>query len=106
MDGVHSMGPGAIMFTLIEHFRLTGDMDWLKANAPRMRANAQWIYDSSGELLKLVGTGTVADITLPDGTRFHTAGRTDFLNPPIVFTIVPTNGGSGDIAALCAAFAP
>jgi len=70
------------------------------------RANAQWIYDSSGELLKLVGTGTVADITLPDGTRFHTAGRTDFLNPPIVFTIVPTNGGSGDIAALCAAFAP
>ena len=43
MDGVHAMGPGAIMFTLIEHFRLTGDLEWLKANAPRMKANAQWI---------------------------------------------------------------
>ena len=43
MDGVHAMGPGAIMFALIEHFRLTGDFDWLKANAPRLKANAQWI---------------------------------------------------------------
>ena len=43
MDGVHAMGPGAIMFTLTEHFRLTGDMDWLKASAPRMKANAEWI---------------------------------------------------------------
>ena len=36
MDGVHAMGPGAIMFTLMEHFRLTGDLDWLKAGASRM----------------------------------------------------------------------
>ncbi len=43
MDGVHCMGPGAIMFTLSEHFRLTGDLDWLKAHAPRMKANAEWI---------------------------------------------------------------
>jgi len=43
MDGVHSMGPGAIMFALSEHFLLTGDLDWLKAHAPRMKANAQWI---------------------------------------------------------------
>jgi hypothetical protein len=43
MDGVHSMGPGAMMFALIEHFRLTGDLDWLRANAPRMKANAEWI---------------------------------------------------------------
>ena len=43
MDGVHSMGPGAIMFALSEHFLLTGDRDWLKANAPRMKANAEWI---------------------------------------------------------------
>jgi hypothetical protein len=43
MDAVHCMGPGAIMFTLAEHFRLTGDLAWLKANAPRMKANAEWI---------------------------------------------------------------
>jgi len=43
MDGVHCMGPGAIMFALTEHFRLTGDLGWLKATAPRMKANAEWI---------------------------------------------------------------
>ena len=43
MDAVHAMGPGAIMFALAEHFRLTGDMAWLRTNAPRMKANADWI---------------------------------------------------------------
>jgi len=43
MDGIHAMGPGAIMFALVEHFRLTGDREWLKANAPRIKANVQWI---------------------------------------------------------------
>ena len=43
MDGVHGMGPGAIMYALTEHFALTGDDRWLKANAPRMKANVQWI---------------------------------------------------------------
>ena len=43
MDAVHAMGPGAIMFALVEHFQLTGDMAWLKTNAPRMKANAEWI---------------------------------------------------------------
>ncbi|MBN2217222.1 MAG: hypothetical protein JW719_07585 [Pirellulales bacterium] len=43
MDGIHSMGPGAIMFALVEHFRLTGDTAWLKRNAPRMKANVEWI---------------------------------------------------------------
>ena len=33
MDGIHAMGPGAIMFALDEHFRLTGDLEWL--GAPR-----------------------------------------------------------------------
>ena len=70
------------------------------------RVNAQWIYDISGNLLKVVTSGTVADMTLPDGTRFHSVGRTDFLNPPRSFVLVPDTGRSGDIAALCAAFAP
>jgi hypothetical protein len=43
MDAVHGMGPGAIMFALAEHYRLTGDTQWLAANAPRMKANAEWI---------------------------------------------------------------
>ena len=43
MDGIHGMGPGAIMLALVEHFRLTGDGEWLRANAPRMKANVEWI---------------------------------------------------------------
>ncbi len=43
MDAVHAMGPGAIMFAMAEHYRLTGDTPWLAANAPRMKANAEWI---------------------------------------------------------------
>jgi len=43
MDGVHAMGPGAIVFTMAEHYRLTGDTDWLRANIARIRANAEWI---------------------------------------------------------------
>jgi hypothetical protein len=43
MDGIHGFGPGAIMFALTEHFRLTGDDQWLKTHAPRMKANVQWM---------------------------------------------------------------
>ncbi len=43
MDAVHGTGPGAIMFAMAEHYRLTGDTNWLAANAPRMKANAEWI---------------------------------------------------------------
>jgi len=43
MDGIHGMGPGAIMFALVEHARLTGDDQWIRANAPRMKANVEWI---------------------------------------------------------------
>ena len=35
MDGVHAMGPGAIMFALTEHFRLTGDRRLARRPTPR-----------------------------------------------------------------------
>ncbi|MHB1035730.1 MAG: hypothetical protein ACYC35_12980 [Pirellulales bacterium] len=57
MDGIHAMGPGAIMFPLIEHFRLTGDTEWLKANAPRMKANVQWILRQRRLLASVVPGG-------------------------------------------------
>ncbi len=43
MDSVHAMGPGAIGYSLAEHYRLTGDLEWLEAAAPRLIANADWI---------------------------------------------------------------
>ena len=64
MDAVHSMGPGAIMFALSEHFRLTGDLDWLKANAPRMEANVGWILRQR----------RVLENNLPGGQRLWSKG--------------------------------
>ena len=43
MDTWHTMGPGTIGWVMTEHYRLTGDKEWLKAKAPRMKANAAWI---------------------------------------------------------------
>ncbi|MFI5381568.1 MAG: hypothetical protein ACHRHE_19900 [Tepidisphaerales bacterium] len=79
MDGVHAMGPGAIMFTLIEHFRLTGDMDWLRANAPRMKADAQWILRQRQLLAGIVPGGQrlwsnglqPAHVVTPDSERME-----------------------------------
>jgi len=79
LDGVHCMGPGAIMFTLIEHFRLTGDMDWLKANAPRMKANVEWILRQRRLLASVVPGGRrlwsnglqPAHVVTPDSERMH-----------------------------------
>jgi hypothetical protein len=79
MDGVHCMGPGAIMFTLIEHFRLSGDRDWLKANAPRMKANAEWILRQRHLLADNIPGGQrlwskglqPAHVVTPDSERMH-----------------------------------
>jgi len=57
IDGVHAMGPGTIMFALTEHFRLTGDLAWLKANAPRMKANAEWIVRQRKLLQSIIPGG-------------------------------------------------
>jgi hypothetical protein len=57
MDGIHAMGPGAIMFALVEHFRLTGDERWLRTNAPRMKANVQWILRQRRLLAGIVPGG-------------------------------------------------
>jgi len=79
MDAVHCMGPGAIMFTLAEHYRLTGDLAWLKANAPRMKANAEWILRQRRLLAhnipagqRLWSTGLQpAHVVTPDSLSMH-----------------------------------
>ena len=79
MDGPHATWPGAIMFAMSEHFRLTGDMDWLEANAPRMKANAEWMLRQRG----LVTT------ILPGGRRLWSKG----LQPAIMVSPDNTVGG-------------
>jgi hypothetical protein len=79
MDAVHSMGPGAIMFALAEHFRLTGDLAWLKANAPRMKANAEWILRQRRLLANNLPAGQrlwskglqPAHVVTPDSLSMH-----------------------------------
>ncbi|MBN2559594.1 MAG: hypothetical protein JXQ75_01505 [Phycisphaerae bacterium] len=77
MDGVHAMGPGAIMFALVEHSRLTGDGEWLRANAPRIKANIQWILRQRRLLAGVV----------PGGDRLWCKG----LQPP--HQVTPDSGG-------------
>ena len=43
MDGVHAFGPGSIGLALTQHYWMTGDTEWLKASAPRIKANAEWM---------------------------------------------------------------
>jgi len=77
MDGIHSFGPGAIMYALTEHFQVTGDKEWLKANAPRMKANVEWILRQ-----RRLMTGVV-----PGGERLWCKG----LQPP--HQVTPDSGG-------------
>ena len=79
MDGVHCMGPGAIMFTLAEHYRLTGDRAWLQAAAPRMKANAEWILRQRQLLSHIIPGGEhlwskglqPAHVVTPDSMCMH-----------------------------------
>ncbi len=57
MDGIHPAGPGMIMHAMNEHFRLTGDIEWLKSNAPRMKANAEWILRQRQLLASIIPGG-------------------------------------------------
>lgn len=77
MDGIHSFGPGAIMLPLTEHYRLTGDREWLKANAPRMQANVEWILRQRRLMSGMV----------PGGERMWCKG----LQPP--HQVTPDSGG-------------
>ncbi len=77
MDGVHAFGPGSIGWALTEHYWLTGDKEWLKAKAPRIKANAEWMLRQRQALTKM----------LPGGQRLWAKG----LQPALEVT--PDSGG-------------
>ncbi len=77
MDGVHAFGPGSIGWALTEHYWLTGDKEWLKANAPRIKANADWMLRQRQAFTKM----------LPGGERLWAKG----LQPALEVT--PDSGG-------------
>ena len=53
MDGIHAFGPGSIGWALTEHYWMTGDTEWLKASAPRIKANAEWMLRQRQVIAKL-----------------------------------------------------
>ncbi|MHB8521356.1 MAG: hypothetical protein ACYDH9_11455 [Limisphaerales bacterium] len=77
MDGVHAFGPGSIGWALTEHYWLTGDTEWLRASAPRIKANADWMLRQRRVVSSLV----------PGGDRLWCKG----LQPALQVT--PDSGG-------------
>ncbi|MCX6872306.1 MAG: hypothetical protein NTW21_00630 [Verrucomicrobia bacterium] len=77
MDGVHAFGPGSIGWALTEHYWMTGDTEWLKASAPRLLANAEWMLRQRKVVTNLV----------PGGERLWCKG----LQPALQVT--PDSGG-------------
>lgn len=77
MDGIHAFGPGSIGWALAQHFWLTGDVGWLRQNAARLKANADWMLRQR-ELNRS---------NLPGGERLWCAG----LQPALQVT--PDSGG-------------
>jgi hypothetical protein len=56
-DPPHAMGSGTIGWVMGEHYRLTGDKEWLKAKAPRMKMNAEWILRQRRLLCEIIPGG-------------------------------------------------
>jgi hypothetical protein len=62
--------------------------------------------DAAGNVTSVIAAGLVFKVQLPDGRKFVSAGRLDFIAAGVTFAVVPQVGRSGDVAALCAALSP
>lgn len=64
-------------------------------------------FDSSGDITRLLATGNIETVPLPDGTVFRSAGQVNFLNHPDEFFVISADKGNpGNIAGFCAALSP
>jgi hypothetical protein len=66
----------------------------------------RFVFDSSGNLTNAYGTGPLEKVSLPDGSRFFSQGRVDFVARGVAFVFTPDTGHSGNVAGFCAALAP
>jgi hypothetical protein len=71
--------------------------------ADPIAVNFHSIVGPDGEFENDYLTGLVAKFTLPDGTQFVSAGRFDFAEAGVSFTLTPDVGRSGDVEAFCEA---
>lgn len=77
MDGIHAFGAGSIGWALTQHYWMTGDSDWLRAAAPRIQANVEWMLRQRRLLSSII----------PGGSRLWCEG----LQPALQVT--PDSGG-------------
>ena len=77
MDGIHAFGPGSIGWALTQHYWMSGDKEWLKANEARIVANAEWMIRQRHTVWNMV----------PGGDRLWCKG----LQPALQVT--PDSGG-------------
>ena len=52
MEKAHKVGALQLMWVMTEHYRLTGDKQWLKKEAPRLKAVADWILNRRRTTMK------------------------------------------------------
>ena len=73
----------------------------------RYAFDTEVLFDSSGNVTQIFGSGLVETIPLPDGSLFVSAGRADFADHPgVSFLLSPDEGNPGNVAGFCAALAP
>ena len=52
IEPMHKIGALLIPWVMMEHYRLTGDKEWLKAQAPRLKAAVDWIISRRRTTMK------------------------------------------------------
>jgi len=52
MERAHMVGALQLLWVMAEHYRLTGDKEWLKKEAPRLKAAADWILERRKATMK------------------------------------------------------
>jgi hypothetical protein len=51
-DWQHIGGPGLMQWTMVEHYLLTADKEWLATAAPKLKANADWMIRQRRAFMK------------------------------------------------------
>jgi len=52
IEQAHKVGALQILWVMAEHYRLTGDQEWLKKQSPRLKAAADWILERRHATMK------------------------------------------------------
>jgi hypothetical protein len=98
--------------TRIEGHYVEQDTFYVNADGIRLESlpysfSGHWYFDSSGNLTKLIVSGVLVKVPLPDGSKFQAAGQVDFVNHPgATSLLIPDKGNTVNLDKFCEALAP